>query len=176
MSSAQRPDTLTVAFVITASDLARGKDQLGALVANIPDGVGHRIPLECRRRFALVQHDLFSTLFGRGRVQPFPGKLGRQHDRAPIVYVDHSPSAVGGNDDKPIVLTCAFVGVRELTYGRTQGRGSIAAPNQIGLLLGAVIINPLKPVVDGSNGAVWPDRPDWGDVAGNDEPELQHEA
>lgn len=72
--------------------------------------------------------------------------------------VDHSPSAVGGNDDKPIVLTCAFVGVRELTYGRTQGRGSIAAPNQIGLLLGAVIINPLKPVVDGSNGAVWPDR------------------
>ena len=60
MSSAQRPDTLTVAFVITASDLARGKDQLGALVANIPDGVSHRIPLECLRRFALVQHALWA--------------------------------------------------------------------------------------------------------------------
>lgn len=93
--------------------------QLRALVSDIPNCWIDRVPGKRLARLALVEHDLLRALRCCRRVNPLPGQLGRQHNRSPVVNIDHAAGAIGGDDDEPMLL-----GLLILEPGELANRGA----------------------------------------------------
>ncbi|MNN73507.1 hypothetical protein D3C81_1896310 [compost metagenome] len=72
------------------------------------------------------------------------------------MHIDHAARAVGGDDDEPVMLVRLFVKLSgvgtELANAGAQGRATIPAPDQVGLLCRPAFINSFEPVVDRHNG------------------------
>lgn len=77
---------------------------MGALVSDVPDVAADRVPGERLGWFALVQHDLFRALWRRRRVKPLAGQVGWEHDRSPVVNIDHAAGGVRGDDHESMLL------------------------------------------------------------------------
>lgn len=70
---------------------------------------------------------------------------------------DYAAGAVGGDDDKTVMLAWLLFADRILANRRTEDWRPVSVADQVGLLFGAAFINPLKPVVDRDDGPVRPD-------------------
>lgn len=73
--------------------------------------------------------------------------------------IDHAALAVGGNEDKTIVLARLTADGWAQAESCAENRRIVSTADQVELLLRSDLIDLLKPVVDRHYGAVRPDGP-----------------
>jgi hypothetical protein len=119
--------------------------QFRLVMTHVAHGAINHEPLESLRRLSLEQHHLFGALLECGRVKPLASQFRRQRHWPSVMDVDHATRAIGGDDNKAVMLARRMLCVWILANRGTQDRRPVSTADQVGLFLRPAFIDPFKP-------------------------------